>query len=305
VLRFVLIRFGNALIVLMCVATIVFFLARVTGDPLAIMLPPNATAEQEAQLRLALGLGDPVWVQFGRYIWGLAQLDLGQSLFFHVSALDIILEKLPATALLAAGAICFALVVAIPSGIYAALNRGKAGDTATMSAIVLAQCMPAFWLGILMILLFSVTLRWLPASGMGTWAHLILPSITLGVYSTAIISRLLRSSLIDVLTEDFIRTARAKGLSRRSIVFRHGLRNAALPVVTVVGLQIGYMLGGAILTETVFSWPGIGQLTIQAIINRDFPLVQAIVLFFATCFVIINLIVDLLYAALDPRVRAQ
>lgn len=304
-LRFLAVRLGNALIVVLCVATIVFFLSRVTGDPLAIMLPPNATPEQEAQLRASLGLDLPLWQQFGNYVAGLLRGDLGNSLFFRVPALEIILEKLPATALLAAGAITFALLVAIPSGIIAALNRGKPADTLTMSAIIVAQCTPAFWLGILLILVFSVTLRVLPASGWGTWAHLVLPSITLGVYSTAIISRLLRSSLIDALAEDFIRTARAKGLNSRQIVMRHGLRNAAMPVVTVVGLQIGYMLGGAILTETVFSWPGIGQLTIQAISNRDFPLVQAVVLFFSVSFVVINLVVDLLYAALDPRVRAQ
>jgi peptide/nickel transport system permease protein len=304
-LRFLAVRLGNALIVVLCVATIVFFLSRVTGDPLAIMLPPNATPEQEAQLRASLGLDLPLWQQFGNYVAGLLRGDLGTSLFFKVPAIEIILEKLPATALLAAGAITFALLVAIPSGIIAALNRGKPADTLTMSAIIVAQCTPAFWLGILLILVFSVTLRVLPASGWGTWAHLVLPSITLGVYSTAIISRLLRSSLIDALAEDFIRTARAKGLNSRQIVLRHGLRNAAMPVVTVVGLQIGYMLGGAILTETVFSWPGIGQLTIQAISNRDFPLVQAVVLFFSVSFVVINLVVDLLYAALDPRVRAQ
>lgn len=304
-LRFLAIRLGNALIVVLCVATIVFFLSRVTGDPLAIMLPPNATAEQEAQLRASLGLDLPLWQQFGTYLAGLLRGDMGNSLFFKVPAIEIILEKLPATALLAAGAITFALLVAVPSGILAALNRGKPADTLTMSAIIVAQCTPAFWLGILLILVFSVNLRLLPASGWGTWAHLVLPSITLGVYSTAIISRLLRSSLIDALAEDFIRTARSKGLNSRQVVMRHGLRNAAMPVVTVVGLQIGYMLGGAILTETVFSWPGLGQLTIQAINNRDFPLVQAVVLFFSVIFVVINLLVDLAYAALDPRVRAQ
>lgn len=301
--RYLLTRLGHAVLVLFCVATVVFFLVRISGDPVAILLPPDATPAQAHQLRVSLGLDRPLLTQYADFLGGVVHGDLGDSLFFHAPALSVITDRLPATLELAAAALVIALALAVPAGILAAVRRGSAVDSGVMSLVLLGQCTPAFWVGILMILLFAVTLRVLPASGIGGLQHLILPAVTLSLYSTAIIARLLRSSLIDVLGEDYIRTARAKGASPMRVILGHGMRNASLPVVTVVGLEIGSLLGGAILTETVFAWPGLGRLTVEAIQNRDFPLVQATVLFFAATFVVVNLVVDLLYAVLDPRVR--
>jgi peptide/nickel transport system permease protein len=296
-------RAGHAVLVLFCVATVSFFIVRLSGDPVRQMLPPDATAAQEHALRTELGLNRSLLGQYVSYMTGLLHLDLGQSLFFHRPAFDVIAERLPATIQLSLGALVVALVVAIPAGIVSALRRGTVTDTSVMAAVLVGQSTPAFWVGILLILVFSVNLQVLPASGMGDLSHLVLPAITLGLYSMAMIARLLRSSLVDVLGEDYIRTARAKGLSGAQVVLSHGLRNAALPVITVVGLEIGSLLGGAILTEQVFSWPGVGRLTIEAITYRDYPLMQASVLFLASVFVVVNLLVDLSYAVLDPRVR--
>jgi peptide/nickel transport system permease protein len=300
---FLLKRLLQAVIVLFCVATVAFFVIRISGDPVKALLPEGATISQERTLRHSLGYDRPLIVQYLTYLKGLLHLDFGQSVFVQQPALDVILNRLPATIRLAAAALVFALVVAIPAGIVSAVRRGRATDSSVMAAVLVGQSTPAFFVGIVLILVFAVELRVLPASGTGGFEHLILPAITLGLYSAAMIARLLRSSLIDVLGEDHIRTAKAKGLSPLRVIFANGLRNAALPVITIVGLEIGSLLGGAILTEQVFSWPGVGQLTVQAISNRDYPLVQATVLFLAIVFVGVNLIVDILYAFLDPRVR--
>jgi peptide/nickel transport system permease protein len=296
-------RVLGALGVLLAAATVAFLLVRLSGDPVKLLLPPDATAEQEATLRASLGLDRPLIVQYLEYLWGLPRLDLGTSLFYERPVAEVLLERLPATVELALAATAVALVIAVPAGILAALRRGRAVDTGVMSAVLIGQSTPAFWTGILLVLLFAVQWQLLPASGYGSAEHLVLPAVTLAVYSVAVIARLLRSSLIDVLGSDHIRTARAKGLGTPSIVFSHALRNASLPVVTVIGLEVGSLLGGAILTEQVFSWPGIGRLTVEAITNRDFPLVQAAILFFAATFVVVNLLVDASYAILDPRVR--
>ncbi|AWB90853.1 ABC transporter permease [Aeromicrobium chenweiae] len=301
--RFLVRRVAQAVLVLFCVATVTFFIVRLTGDPVRTMLPPEATQEQEDSLRATLGLDRPLFVQYVSFLWNALHLDFGQSLFFHESAFSVIVDRLPATIQLAVGALVFALVVAIPAGIIAAVKRGSATDSSVVAAVLIGQSTPAFFVGILLILIFAVKLQVLPSAGMGGFDHLILPAITLGLYSMAMIARLLRSSLIDVLGEDYIRTARSKGLSRWLVIRDHGLRNAALPVVTIIGLEIGSLLGGAILTEQVFSWPGVGRLTVEAITNRDFPLMQAIVLFLSVIFVLTNLLVDIAYAFLDPRVR--
>ncbi|WP_040407833.1 ABC transporter permease [Amycolatopsis nigrescens] len=303
VLRTVLTRVGTALLVLLVVATVAFFLVRLSGDPVKLLLPPDATADQEATLRASLGLDRPLLAQYLDYLAGLPRLDFGTSLFYDQPVADVLFARLPATLELAAAAIVVALVLAIPAGIMAALRRGRATDTGVMTGVLIGQSTPPFWVGILLILVFAVQLKVLPASGYGSFAHLVLPAVTLAVYSVAMIARLLRSSLVDVLGSDYIRTARAKGLGTGSVVLSHGLRNASLPVITVVGLEVGSMLGGAILTEQVFSWPGVGRLTVEAIANRDFPMVQAAVLFFAATFVLVNLVVDLSYTLLDPRVR--
>ncbi|MCU1475536.1 MAG: transporter permease [Subtercola sp.] len=301
--QFILRRIGQTILVLFCVATITFFLVRLTGDPVQAMLPPTATLDQENALRAQLGLNQPLIIQYLSYLGGILHGDFGQSLFFHQPAFDLILDRLPATIELASGAMVFALIVAIPAGIIAAVKRGSAADSSVVATVLVGQSTPAFFVGIILILVFAVNLHWLPAGGMGGFNHLILPAITLGLYSMAMIARLLRSSLIDQLGEDYIRTARSKGLSRWQVIRDHGLQNAALPVITIIGLEIGSLLGGAILTEQVFSWPGVGRLTVEAITNRDFPLMQAIVLFLSVIFVVANLVVDIAYAFLDPRVR--
>jgi peptide/nickel transport system permease protein len=304
-LRSVLKRLATALFVLLCTATASFFLVRLSGDPVKILLPPDATAAQESALRSSLGLDRPLLTQYLDFMWGLPRLDFGNSLVYGQPVRHILAERLPATIELAAAALVVTLVIAIPAGIFAAMRRGRGSDHAVMTGVLLGQSTPAFWVGILLILVFAVGLHVLPASGYGSFANLVLPAITLAVYSVAVVARLLRSSLIDILSSDHIRTARAKGFGPLKVVLTHGMRNASLPVVTVVGLEVGGLLGGAILTERVFSWPGVGQLTIEAISNRDFPLVQATVLFFAATFVVVNLLVDLSYSFLDPRVRTS
>jgi peptide/nickel transport system permease protein len=301
--RFLAIRLLNAVIVLFLVATVVFFLDRVTGNPVAVLLPPDATVADAHQLEKSLGLGAPLVVQYWHFMVGLFHLNLGQSLYYRSSVVSLIAQRFPATAELAGAAMVFALLVAIPAGIVAAARRGTALDTGLMSLVLLGQCAPAFFLGIILILLFSIVFPVFPSSGIGGINHLVLPAITLGAYSMAVIGRLLRSSLIDVFGEDYVRTARAKGLSGSGVIVKHALRNAALPVATVIGLEVGSLLGGAVVTETVFAWPGLGQLTVLAIDNRDYPLVQGIVLFFVTIFLVVNLVVDLTYAVIDPRIR--
>ncbi|MFE3515603.1 ABC transporter permease [Streptomyces sp. NPDC059166] len=305
ILRTVASRIGTALLVLLCTATVAFFLVRLSGDPVKVLLPPDATAGQESALRHSLGLDRPLLTQYLDYLWGIPRLDFGDSLFYNQPVRAVLADRIPATLLLAAAALVVTLVVALPAGTLAAMRRGRATDRTVMTGVLLGQSTPPFWIGILFILVFAVGLHALPASGYGTFANLVLPAVTLAVYSVAVVARLLRSSLIDVLSSDHIRTARAKGFGPFKVVLRHGLRNASLPVVTVVGLEVGSLLGGAILTEQVFSWPGVGQLTIEAISNRDFPLVQATVLLFAATFVVVNLLVDLSYSLLDPRVRTS
>ncbi|MEE4545055.1 ABC transporter permease [Streptomyces sp. V4-01] len=304
-LRAVLVRLGTALLVLLCTATVSFFLVRLSGDPVKTLLPPDATAQQEAVLRASLGLDQPLLTQYLDFMGGLFHCDFGTSITYGEPVGRVLADRLPATLELAAAALVVTLVIAVPAGIVAAMRRGRAADRGIMTGVLLGQSTPPFWVGILLILVFAVGLHALPASGYGTFANLVLPAITLSVYSVAVVARLLRSSLIDVLGSDHIRTARAKGFGPVRTVLTHGLRNASLPVVTVVGLEVGSLLGGAILTERVFSWPGVGQLTIEAISNRDFPLVQATVLFFAATFVVVNLLVDLSYSFLDPRVRTS
>jgi peptide/nickel transport system permease protein len=304
-LRAVLVRLGTALLVLLCTATVSFFLVRLSGDPVKLLLPPDATAQQEHVLRASLGLDRPLITQYLDFLWGLLHFDFGTSITYNEPVAHVLADRLPATLELAAAALVVTLVIALPAGIVAAMRRGRAADRGIMTGVLLGQSTPPFWVGILLILVFAVGLHALPASGYGSFANLVLPAVTLSVYSVAVVARLLRSSLIDVLSSDHIRTARAKGFGPVKTVLTHGLRNASLPVVTVVGLEVGSLLGGAILTERVFSWPGVGQLTIEAISNRDFPLVQATVLFFAATFVVVNLLVDLSYSLLDPRVRTS
>lgn len=297
-------RLLQAVLVLFGVSIIVFVLVQLAGDPVLLMLSGTAATEQDLQeLREELGYNDPAVVQYARYLGGVLRGDMGNSLRFKRPALDLVWERLGATALLAVTSLLFALLVAIPIGVLSAVKRNTWIDHFGMVLALLGQSLPLFWLGIMLVLIFSVRLRWFPPSGIGSWQHLVLPMITLGAYPMARIARLTRSSMLDVINEDYIMTARAKGLKGLTVVVRHALRNAALPVVTVVGLMFGTLMGGAVITETIFAWPGVGLLTIQAIQNRDFPLVQAAVLVVSLSFVFVNLLVDLLYAYIDPRIK--
>jgi len=288
--------------VLFGVVVVTFFLIRLSGDPTDILLPPNTPDEARAAFRQARGLDQPLWLQFLRFCRDALTGDFGESLRFNQSAATLVFERLGATLELALAAMAIALVLGIPAGVIAAYRRNSATDVTVRVVTLLGQAFPSFYLGVLSIIVFAIWLRWLPSGGRGTLAHLVLPATTLGFYLVALIARVTRSCMLDVLRQDYIRTARAKGLGELVVVGQHALRNAFIPVLTVIGLQFGLLLGGVVVTEIVFSWPGVGRLAIQAIYARDFPVVQAIVLLFATIFVLVNLVVDLLYAVLDPRI---
>ncbi len=297
-------RLISAMIVVLGVITLVFFLIHlVPGDPVEVMLGESSQAADRAELRRALGLDQPLGTQFGRYLAGLAELDLGRSLHSRRAVTELLAERLPATIELAVAALVVALSLAIPLGIMAALRPGSVWDRAAMGIAMLGISIPNFWMGPLLILVFSLWLGWFPVSGREGPLSLVLPALTLGSAMAAILSRMVRATLLDVLSEDYIRTARAKGLAERQVVLRHALRNTLLPLTTLLGLQLGALLAGAVITEIVFSWPGIGQLTIEAIQRRDYPLVQGCVLIISLSYVVVNTLTDVVYARLDPRIR--
>lgn len=286
------------------VVTLVFaFLHIVPGDPVDVMLGETARQADKAALRAEMGLDKPILEQYAIYIKGIATGDLGKSFSYRKPVLEIIASRLPATLELAGWALAIALVVSIPLGVLAAVNRGNAMDQASLAASMLGVSMPNFWLGPLLILLFSIHLRWLPVSGKEGFASVILPAITLGTGLAAILSRMLRSSLVEVLDAEYLRAARAHGVGGGRIVWVHGLRNACLPVITLLGLQLGSLVSGAVITEAVFAWPGLGTLLLQAIQGRDYPLVQGCVLVVSLGYVAANLLADLAYGLADPRVR--
>ncbi|MGE3268101.1 MAG: ABC transporter permease [Chloroflexota bacterium] len=302
---FIVQRLLLAIGVIFGVSIITFFLTFLSGDPADLMLPPGATAEQMARFRRDWGFDDPIIVQYWRFLSRAVQGDMGTSLRHGTPALPLIAERLPATLQLTVTAMVLAIVLAIPLGVISATNRGKPIDLITMTLALLGQAIPNFWLSIMGILLFAVTLGWLPTSGRGSWLHLVMPAGVLATGLMALLTRLARSTMLEVLAEDYVRTARAKGLREWAVLSQHALRNALIPLVTVIGLQFGYILGGAVVIETVFTWPGVGLFTIQAITNRDYPVVQAAVLILSSAVVIINLLVDLLYGFLDPRIRVR
>jgi len=292
-------------IVLVCVLTLVFVVLHLTGDPVMMMLPSNASQDEIRALTAALGLDQPLPVQYGRFLLRLARGDLGISLQHQQPAMGLVLERLPASLLLALSALLIAVVVAVPLGIVAAARRGTAIDHLAVGLAALGQSAPIFWTGLMLMLVFAVTLKVLPTTGYGTWRQLVMPALTLAAYPTAAIARLVRAGMLEVLEADYVRTARAKGLQERRVILKHALKNAAMPVVTVIGLQFGLLLGGAIVCEMIFAWPGVGRLLIFAINNRDFPLVEAAVFVIAIVFVVANLLVDLCYGWLDPRVTVR
>lgn len=285
------------------VTTIVFMLIHVVpGDPVEVMLGESAQVADKEALRETLGLNLPLSTQWLNYVSGLLQLDLGTSLHSKRPVVEILSERIPATSILAGTSILIALIIALPLGVLAAVRKDSFWDTGAMAFSMLGVAIPNFWMGPLLILVFSLWLGWFPVSGNDQTLSLVLPALTLGTALAAILSRMIRSSLLEVLNEDYIRAANARGLSPTTIIWKHGLKNAALPVVTILGMQLGALLAGAVITETVFSWPGIGQLTIESIQKRDYPVVQSCVLLISLSYVFINLLTDLAYAYLDPRV---
>ena len=298
-------RLLQAVFVLWAVASISFGLTFLSGDPATLMIGDNWTAEQVANFREYMGFDRPVLVQYGEFLQRVVRGDFGVSVRQQIPVTRLILERLPATLELAVAALLIIVGVAIPVGVLSAIRRNSLSDRLAMSGALLAQSVPTFWLGIMLILIVGVYLQWLPISGRGTFLHLIMPAVTLATYSTARIARLVRSSMLDVLGNDYIRTAHAKGLSPRKVNYGHALRNALIPVITLLGIEVGSLLGGALITETVFAYPGIGRLTIQAIAARDLPLVQGVITFGAMIFVLVNLLVDLSYSVLDPRIRHE
>jgi peptide/nickel transport system permease protein len=303
-LEYLIWRSLQSLLLILLATFVVFLLLHITpGDPATIILGEQATPEQIADLRRSMGLDRPLPEQYLRFLTNAVRGDFGISIRAQRPALEYVLERLPATLQLSAGAFAFALLTGLPIGILSAVKRLSMWDHSSMFIALLGQSMPVFWLGLMLIVVFAVQLRWLPASGMGQPQHLILPAITLGTFLIGLIIRLTRSSMLDVLSQDYIRTARAKGLSEGTVLMRHALKNAFIPVVTVLGLQMGTLLGGAVITETVFAWPGMGMVTVTAIHQRDYPVVQSAVLVSAVLVVLINWFVDVLYHYLDPRIR--
>lgn len=303
--RYILRRLLQGVLTLWAASTLAFALTFLSGDPASLMIGDHWTAEQIAGFRDYMGFDRPAHVQYLEYLGRLAQGDFGRSVRQQAPVTELIRERLPMTATLAGAALLIIVLVALPVGILSALRRNSWLDAFVMSGTILAQSMPTFWLGTILILVFGVALQWFPVSGSGDLRHLILPAITLATFSAARNARMVRSSMLDILSLDYLRTARAKGLNEGVVVVRHALRNALMPVITLLGLEVGSLLAGALVTETVFAWPGIGRLTVDAIYARDYPVVQGVVTFSALVFVVVNLIVDLSYGLLDPRIRYE
>jgi peptide/nickel transport system permease protein len=303
--RFLIRRFLQALLVIWGVSTLVFGLLHLSGDPTLLMVPPGAPAEAITLLRHQLGFDQPLWVQYGKFLWGLVQGDMGMSLVQNRPAFSIVMERVPATLQLGGASMLIAIVIGIPIGIASALYRGSLLDRVGMFVALLGQAMPPFWLGLVLILFLSVRHRIFPPSGAETWLHLVLPAFTLGVLSLATFARMTRSAYLEEARRDYVRTAKAKGAGRFRVIFGHLMRNAAIPIITVAALSVGNLLGGAVVTETIFAWPGIGRLMIDSIAARDYPLVQAVVLVGSGLFVMASITADLLYSLVDPRIQLE
>jgi peptide/nickel transport system permease protein len=302
-IAFILRRIAESLLLMLGVLLLVFFMVRMTGDPVSLILPMDAPDSQREAFREAMGLNEPLHRQFTSFIGGALQGDLGRSLRLRQENTELILQRLPATVELALGALLFAVVVAVPLGVLAGMNPGTLIDKVARGVGLAGQTIPNFWLGMLLILLFAVTLRWLPSFGRDSLASLVLPAIALGFAGMGQLVRLTRSAVLEVRSSDFIRTARSKGLKGSSVSFRHVLPNVAIPIVSVLGIQFTYLLGGSVYIEVVFAWPGLGTLLEGAIRDSDFPLVQAITIFISLFAISIHFLTDLLYGLLDPRVR--
>ncbi len=301
--RFVTGRLLSGAGVVVLAVTAVFFMVRLSGDPVLLFAPMDTSRKDIDEIRERLGFNDPLVVQYGRFMGDAARGDFGNSTREQRPATKVVVERLPATLQLGMVALGLSLAIGVPLGVLAATRHGSGWDKIASLIAVAGQAIPGFWLGLLLMLLFAVRLGWLPTSGRGGWQHLVMPAITLAAFSTARYARLARSTMLDVLNQDYIRTAQAKGLGGRSIVWGHAFKNASIPLITMTGLEIGRLLEGAVIVEQVFAWPGIGWVTVQALLNRDFAVVMAAVVLFAVMYTVANLVTDLAYGRVNPQVR--
>jgi peptide/nickel transport system permease protein len=297
-------RIFSTIPVLIGISLLLFFMLRMLpGDPAQVLAGQMATPEEIENIRHQLGLDRPIYEQYAAYLSRLARLDLGRSARTQNPVLDEIWARLPNTLLLAVVAIGLACILGIPAGIISAVRPYSWIDYVVTISALFGMSMPVFWLGLMLVVVFSIILKWLPAGGTGSWQHVVLPSITLAAFVVAFIARMTRSTMIETLSQDFTTTARSKGLQERVVVIKHALKNAMIPIITVVGLQFGLLLGGAVLTETVFAWPGLGRLIVDSILARDYPVIQGAILIFGLLYIMVNLVVDMIYALVDPRIR--
>jgi peptide/nickel transport system permease protein len=302
-LKYVVKRLFGAIPVFIGVAIIAFSLTHLSGDPVMLMVSMDTPPEQIEQIRQQMGYDLPIYIQFKDYMLSLLRLDLGSSIRYQEPVAQLIMERFPATLQLATASLVLALLIGIPIGIISAVKKNSISDYVVSVFSLFGQSVAPFWFGLMLILLFSVVLNWLPASGKGSLEQLIMPTLTLGLFFTASVARLTRSGMLEIMQSDYIRTARAKGLDKQMVIGKHALKNSLIPVITMVGIEFGGLLGGAVVTEMIFSWPGLGRMIIQAIYNRDYPLVQGAMLFIATGFILINIAVDIIYRFLDPRIK--
>jgi len=303
--RFIVKRMGYAVLSLVLLSLTIFLLVRLTGDPSVLLVEPGASKDDLAAVRLQLGLDRPIWVQYGQFMWGLARGDLGKSFYYRTPVLELYLSRLPHSLMLAAAAMVFSLLVGIPSGIIAAVRVGRWWDSAGKIFSLLGLSLPSFWVGLVMILFFSVYLGWLPSSGSGTALHVVMPAFALGWYFAAAHMRMTRSSMLEVLGSEYVKLARLKGLPEALVIAKHAFKNALIPVLTLAGINLVVMVNVAVVVETVFAWPGVGRLLFEGISFRDFPVVQATVLINGAMVVIVSFFVDVLYAVIDPRIRYE
>ena len=301
--RYIAKRVGYALISLVILSLIIFLLVRLTGDPTVLLVEPGASQADLDAMRKQFGLDEPIWVQYGQFVWSLVRGDLGNSFYYRMPVLDLYVSRLPSSLMLAGAAMAFSLVIGIPTGIVAAVRVNRWWDSAGKIFALLGLSLPSFWVGLLLILFFSVYLGWLPSSGSGSVLHLLMPAFALGWYFAAAHMRLTRSSMLDVLGSEYVKLARLKGLPEALVISKHAFKNALIPVLTLAGINLVIMVNVAVVVETVFAWPGIGRLLYEGIAFRDFPVVQATVILNGAMVVIVSLLVDILYAVIDPRIR--
>lgn len=301
--RLIAVRLLQAAITLVAVSAIVFYLARLSGNPVDMLLPLEATPEQRTQMIHDLGLDRPLWYQYGVFLKDAVQGDFGTSLRTRKPAIEIVSDRLVNSLKLTTAAMAFAVLISLPLGVFAAAMRDKMWDKVAMLITLLGQSLPVFWTGAISIIIFAVVLGLLPSGGMGGWSTYVLPAVTMGWFVSAGLTRLLRSSMLDVLDSEYVKFARSKGVSERSIIWKHALRNALIPVLTFTGLMYGIMVASSITAEVVFNWPGLGRLTYEAVLNRDFPVLQLVVLVWAGLVIALNLVIDIIYGFLDPRIR--